>query len=128
MSQSPLAQLEQANKRVKDAGNRRHEIQVKLESARQQYAEAVKEAESAHGTADIDKLRAILVKQEDDNQKAIAEFVRAVDDFESFISRIEKALNDPEAMTALLAAMPSPAPAPIVEAKPAAVQFIEDDI
>ncbi|KVP65579.1 hypothetical protein WJ96_04215 [Burkholderia ubonensis] len=133
MSQTALEQLEQSKQRVERANARRTQIQVKLEAARQQYAEAVKEAEAAHGTADLDKLRKILVDLEADNAKAVAEFVRAVDDFEAFIARIEEALANPEAMTALLATMSPVIAAPAEAAAPAdkpaeAVSFNEDDI
>ncbi|KVP96435.1 hypothetical protein WJ97_11130 [Burkholderia ubonensis] len=133
MSQTALEQLEQSKQRVERANARRTQIQVKLEAARQQYAEAVKEAEAAHGTADLDKLRKILVDLEADNAKAVAEFVRAVDDFEAFIARIEEALANPEAMTALLATMSPVIAAPAEAASPAdkpaeAVSFNEDDI
>lgn len=103
MSQAVLDQLEQSKQRAERANARRTRIQVQLESARQQYAEAVSEAEAAHKTADLDKLREKLVELEAENAKAVAEFVRAVDDYEAFIVRIEEALANPEAMTALLA-------------------------
>lgn len=133
MSQTALEQLEHAKRRADEANARRQQIQVKLESARQQYAEAVKEAEAAHGTANLDKLRQILVDLEAENSKSVAEFVRAVDDFEAFIKRIEEALADPEAMNALLLTMSpvvaAPAVAPAAAAKPAeAPAFNEDDI
>lgn len=132
MSQTALEKLEQAKQRVERANTARQRIQVKLEAARQQYAEAVREAETAYGTADLDKLRALLMKQEADNAKAVEEFVSAVDDFERFISRIETALADPEAMSALLASMPTVAVEPVAAAPAAptksSVVFNEDDI
>ncbi|WP_434715992.1 hypothetical protein [Paraburkholderia sp. A3RO-2L] len=131
MSQSALDQLEQAKQRLERANARRTQIQVKLESARQQYAEAVKEAQAAHGTADLDTLRKTLVNLEAENTTAVAAFVRAVDDFETFIARIEEALANPEAMNELLLTMQPevPTPAPIKDAAPkAAVAFNEDDI
>ncbi len=136
MSKNALELLEQAKQRVEGANTRRQRIQVQLESARQQYAEAVGEAETNYGTADLAQLRAILVKQEADNEKAIMEFVHAVNGFENFIERIEKALADPEAMTALLSTMPEAEPAapPVLAAATPAVAgagvvaFNEDDI
>jgi len=135
MSQAVLDKLEQAKQRVQLANKRRERIQVQLEAARQQYTEAVREAEAAHGTADLDKLRAKLVDLEAQNAAAVAEFVRAVDDFEAFIARIEGALADPEVMAAVLATMapvvaPEVAPEPAAPVKPAAsaVAFSADDI
>lgn len=130
MPQTALEQLEQTKRRVDDANKRRNAIQVKLESARQQYAEAVKEAEAAHGTSDLDKLRKILADLEAENTKSLAGFVRAVDDYEALLARIEEALANPEAMNALLLSMAreeATAPAePPSEAKVPA--FNEDDI
>ena len=134
MSQAVLEKLEQAKQRVQLANNRRQRIQVQLEAARQQYTEAVKEAEAAHGTADLNKLRAKLVDLEAQNAAAVDEFVRAVDEFEAFIARIEGALADPEVMAAVLATM-APVVAPEAPAAPgalatpaAAVAFNADDI
>lgn len=134
MSQTVLDQLEQSKQRVDRTNVRRNRIQVQLEAARQQYAEAVREAEAGHGTADLDKLRAILVDLEAKNTAAVADFVRAVDDYEAFIARIEGALADPEVMAAVLATMspviaPAAVPAPVA-GKPAAstVAFAEEDI
>ena len=131
MSQTALEQLEQAKKRVDSVNARRQNIQVRLEAARQQYAEAVEAAKAAHGTADLDKLRQILVDLEATNTKAVAEFVRAVDEFEAFITKIEEALANPEAMNALLATMtpvaaPAAAPAPAEEK--ASVAFDAEEI
>jgi CHASE3 domain sensor protein len=153
MPQTVLEQLEHASKRVESATSRRNAIQAKLEAARQLYAEALKEAQGLVDArrekkrhpdllkpgveVNLDLLRAVLTREEAENAKAVAEFVRAVDDFETFISRIEKALADPEAMNELLltitpvaAAVASPAPAEVAAAASSqpAVQFNEDDI
>jgi len=153
MPQTVLEQLEQASKRVESATTRRNAIQAKLEAARQLYAEALKEAEGLVNariekkrhpdllkpgvTVNLDLLRTILTREEAENAKAVAEFVRAVDDFEAFISRIEKALADPEAMNELLltikpvapaAAAPATAEPAATATSGAAVQFNEDDI
>lgn len=130
MSTSAIEQLEQQKARLDQLNARRNRIQGQLEAARQQYAEAVAEAQSAYGTADLDKLRELLVQKEAENAAAIAEFIRAMDEFETIVSRIEKALADPEAMNALLVAMPAPAAAPAepVAAAPASMVFSGEDI
>ena len=130
MSTSAIEQLEQQKARLDQLNARRNRIQGQLEAARQQYAEAVAEAQSAYGTADLDKLRELLVQKEAENAAAIAEFIRAMDEFEAIVSRIEKALADPEAMNALLVAMPAPAAAPAepVAAAPASMVFSGEDI
>lgn len=134
MAVSALEQLEQLKKRLDALTTRRTQAQVKLEAARQQYAEAVKEAKENYGTAELDELRAILVRQEEANNAALAEFTRGLDQFENFISRIEAALADPEVMAAMVSAM-EPAvvakpttPAPAVTAAAAQPSFAEDDI
>lgn len=129
MAQPPstaLQQLELLQKRVESLSTRRTRVQLQLETARQQHAEAVAEANSLHGTSDLGELRAILVRQEADNAQAVADFTRAVDEFEQFITRIEEALANPEVMAALVAAMepasasvaPAPAPAATATAVP----------
>lgn len=134
MAVSALEQLEQLKKRLDALTTRRTQAQVKLEAARQQYAEAVKEAKDNYGTAELDELRAILVRQEEANNAALAEFTRGLDQFENFISRIEAALADPEVMAAMVSAMEpavvaKPAtPAPAVTATAAQPSFAEDDI
>lgn len=102
MTQSVAEQLELAKQRVEQITTRRNRIQVQLEAARQQYAEAVAEATSTYGTADLDRLRATLVEQEQNNAKIVSEYVKAVDAFESYVEKVEKALADPEAMNAFL--------------------------
>lgn len=134
MAVSALEQLEQLKKRLDALTTRRTQAQVKLEAARQQYAEAVKEAKDNYGTAELDELRAILVRQEEANNAALAEFTRGLDQFENFISRIEAALADPEVMAAMVSAMEpavvtkSTTPAPAVTAAAAQPSFAEDDI
>jgi hypothetical protein len=152
MSQAVLEKLEQAKQRVERANIRRNRIQVQLEAARQQHAEAMRAAEelvaerrkkglhtdllSAEREVGLPLLRDILAREEEENAAAVAEFVRAVDHFESFISRIEGALADPEAMAAVLATMAPviapevtpAAPAPAKPAASAAVAFEEGDI
>lgn len=132
MSQSPTDQLEQQKQRIDALNQRRNRIQVQLETARQQYAEAVAEAQAQHGTSDVETLRANLVKLEADNAKSVADFVQALDDFEAFIVRIESALNDPEVLAALVASMtpvvvvaPTPVAAPVPAA---AVAFDHEEI
>lgn len=119
MAISATEQLEQHKKRLEQLSARRNTIQVKLESARQQYAEAVREAQENYGTSDLDSLRNMLREQEAANSQAVAEFVAAVDEFEKLIVRIEDALANPVAMAQLVASMepvtsvakPAPTPA-----------------
>lgn len=126
MATSAIEQLEQQKARLDQLNARRNRIQGQLEAARQQYAEAVTEATTAYGTADLDKLREMLIQKEAENAAAVAEFIRALDEFEGIVARIEKALVDPEAMNALLVAMPEPAAAPVAAAAP--VVFDSEEI
>lgn len=132
-----LALLDEQTKRLEQLNARRQKIQVTVEAARQQYEQAVQESNSEHKTADLDQLRATLVALEAENANVLAQFVQAVDKYEAFIVRIETALADPEAMSALLDSLnaaaasmadtaPEPAAAPSAEA--AAATFDENDI
>lgn len=112
-NETALAQLEAAKLRLERLVSRRTQAQVQLEAARQQYAEAVKEAEQAYGTADLVELKARLTKEELRNEQVVAEFVRAVDEFERFIVQIEEALADPRALATLVAGMPADSAAPL---------------
>lgn len=110
--ENPVAQLEAARKRLDQVVSRRTQVQVQLEAARQQYAEAVKEAEQAYGTADLSELKRRLMDAERQNEQLVADFVRAVDEFDRYITQLEQALTDPAVLAELLAAMPATEPAP----------------
>lgn len=132
MAQTAVEQLEQYKQRVERLNARRTRVQVQLEAARQQYAEAVREATANYATADLAQLKALLMRREDENTKALADFVRAVDEFEAFITRIEEALANPQLLAAMVAEMPALAPLPEPVAAPAApaaaVAFYGEDI
>lgn len=103
---APLQQLDALQRRVEQLNTRRTRAQVQLETARQQHAEAVKEAERDYKTHNLDELRTRLVSLETENTKAVADFALAVEKFEQFIERIERALVDPEYMAELVGSMP----------------------
>ncbi|RQR65699.1 hypothetical protein DIE18_04405 [Burkholderia sp. Bp9125] len=167
MSQTAIEQLEAHKKRLEQLNARRIKVQGQLEAARLQYEEAsgamrellgqMRDRQAEDGkvdaevatlatkqsfeAADIDKLRAVVARMEAENAAALDEFVTALNEYEGYLARIEKALVDPEAMSTLLAALPpvmSAAAAPTVEADAAgaaalpqpeaAVAFDEDDI
>lgn len=104
---SALAQLEQQKKRIEQLSARRTRLQVQLETAREQYNAASQEAIKNYGTADLNELRTMLQNQIAANNAAVKNYLEAVDEFERFISRIEDALTNPEALTALVASMPN---------------------
>ena len=85
-------------------------MQVQLESGRQQLADARRDADAAYGTSDVAKLKALLLQQEEHNAQALHTFTKAVQDFDVFVSKIEAALADPQAMATLLAALPEAEP------------------
>ncbi|WP_126223590.1 hypothetical protein [Burkholderia ambifaria] len=165
MSQTAIEQLEAHKKRLEQLNARRIKVQGQLEAARLQYEEAsgamrellgqMRDRHAEDGrvdaevatlatkqsfeAADIDKLRAVVARMEAENAAALDEFVTALNEYEGYLARIEKALVDPEAMSTLLASLPpveSDAAAPAAEAagaaalpQPAAVvAFDEDDI
>lgn len=136
-SQAALALLEQHKKRIEQLAARQTRIQVQLETARAQYAQAVEQAQAAYGTADLDALRNLLAQKVKANNEAVQAFVQAVEEFDAHLSRIEAALADPVALEALLQAMPEAQDedSPVAvqesqsEAAPAqAVEFDEEDI
>lgn len=129
MSTPSLQKLEQCKQNLEQLKARRTKLQVQLESARQQYQAAAEEARQEHGTDSLPRLKAKLAAMESDNEKAATEFIRAVTEFEGYISKIEQALANPEALSALLASLPAQAPQapdPSPSSLPAA--FSEEDI
>jgi chromosome segregation ATPase len=167
VSQTAIEQLEAHKKRLEQLNGRRIKVQGQLEAARLQYEEAsaamrellgqMRDRQAEDGkvdaevnslatkqsfeAADIDKLRAVVARMEAENAAALDEFVAALNEYEGYLARIEKALVDPEAMSTLLASLPpvvSDAEAPVIEAvaagaaalsqPAAAVAFDEDDI
>jgi hypothetical protein len=131
-----LELLQAQEKRLEQLNVRRTKIQVTVEAARQQYDVAVKEAVAGHETSKLDTLRAKLVQLETENTNVLAQFVQAVDQYEAFIVRLETALTDPEAMSALLQSL-SLADAPLATgtadepaqtAEAATLSFDEADI
>lgn len=114
-----VQRLEQLKQRVNTAATRATRVQVQLETARQQHAEAIKEAQRDYQTSDLDELRTKLVSAETENTRAVNDFELAVEEFEKFVTRIEAALADPEKMAELVetisaqrAPVAAPAPAP----------------
>lgn len=100
-----IQKMDQLQKRATTLNARRTRAQYQLETARQQYAEAVTEAVAHHETSNLDELRSKLVQLEAENTQAIEDFTKALDDFEAFIGRIEAALADPEVMAEMIASM-----------------------
>lgn len=117
-----MALFEQQNRRIEDLNKRRNAVQVQLESARQQYEQAVSDAKAAYGTADLDELRAQLRAAEEANASAVAEFITALDTYEALVTRMERALSDPEALNEMLLELgrkSADTAAPVIAASPA---------
>lgn len=126
------ALFEEHSRRVQSLNERRNNVQIQLESARQQYQAAVAEAQSAFGTADLDELRAKLTEAEQANAKAVADFIVALDKFEELVARMEKALSDPEALQEMLLELGRAEPVAAAASAPAAApvnpEFEQADI
>lgn len=130
MSLTPVQQLEQANQKLEHAKARRQRIQVQLEAARQQHAAATAEATEKYGTANVSELERKLAQLEGENASAVQAFTRAVDEFERYITQLETALANPEAMAKMLDSIGSDADQRADQQPPAAVVSanVEDDI
>jgi len=105
-SSQALAFLEKHKKRVEALQSRQTRIQVQLGTAREQYRQAVAQAKESFGTADVPELERLLSDKIKANNAAVAEFVKAVDEFEAHLSRIETALSDPVALEEFLQGLP----------------------
>jgi len=133
MAQSALDQLKAQKAHLEDLNTRRNRLQGRLELARQQYDAAVKEAQAGYGTADLDELRRTLVQWETENTAAVAAFATGLEEYERYLVRIETALENPEAMAALVlemeqAALTAPAEEVAPADAPATLAFAEEDI
>lgn len=107
MTTPAIQKLEQYKQTLEQVKARRTQIQIKLESARQQYQAAAEEAKAEHGTDSLPRLTAKLAQMEANNEEAAQAFVTAVDEFNNYITQIEQALTSPDAMTEWLAKQPT---------------------
>lgn len=92
---SAVEQLNQSKLRLASLAERRTRIQVQLETARLQLAEARRQAEAEYGTSEVARLREILAERDKANTVAAEQFHLAVTEFDSFLTRIEQALAHP---------------------------------
>lgn len=104
MSQQAMAQMEQLSNRVKSLTDRCNSLQVQLNSARQQHADAAREAVEISDckSANLDDLRNEVATKEAANEKMKSDLEQAIKDYDTYLTRIERALADPESMAALL--------------------------
>ena len=105
-AEQALALLETHKKRMEQLRSRQTRVQVQLEAARAAHAEAVALCEQSYGTADLSRLREMLAAKVAQNNEVVQSFVKALDDFEGHLVRIERALADPVALEELLQSMP----------------------
>lgn len=102
-----LQQFEKLQQRAEGLKTRVTRAQVTLERSREQYTEAMNEAQRIHGTTNLDELREKVLRDEAADAQAVADYATALDALEKYIERIEKALADPEAMIALVTSIES---------------------
>lgn len=135
---SPVEQLELGKKRLATLAERRTRVQVQLETARQQLAEGRDQAKALFAELTQDRvdheaamakfeadpvgaLKTLLAALEQANQEALAQFGKAVSDFDAYLTRIEQALANPDSIPDAIAkdptlgfAIPEVVPAPVV--------------
>lgn len=124
---SAIELLEQGKKKLEAVNARRTRVQVQIESARDRLAQVKQEALQNFGTMDLAELKALLRKHEAENAEALPFFLSSVEQFDEKVTKLSKALADPQALAELLAAMPDPiAEAPV--AAQATAEFDSEDI
>jgi hypothetical protein len=84
--------LEENKARYQALIERRQRLQVELEAAARQLREAQDEAERDFGTRDIDALRAMYAKREEENEQKVAQFVQDLDALEAALVEVERQL------------------------------------
>lgn len=97
-----MATLDAVSRRVHESNRRRTAIQVQLESARQQFDQASREAIAEFGTANLDELRSKVREWEAKNAQALADCIQALDTCDALMTRVEAALANPELLNDLL--------------------------
>jgi hypothetical protein len=111
-----VAILDQNKKRVEELTARLTQINVKVEAAKQQYAQLASEAVEQFGSAELPVLRDLLRAKTEENNTLVRQWLAAIDEAQAHVERIERALSDPAALEALLQALPGAA---MEEAAPA---------
>ncbi len=98
-----IERLESYKNRLQAAQNKAARLEAQIEAIRARHEEAVKEALDRYGTADLDELRALYLKQEEENKRLLDEFIKAVEAYEERLALIERALTDEDVLKRLLA-------------------------
>lgn len=84
--------LEESKARHQALAERRQRLQVELEAAARQLEEAESEAEREFGTRDLNELRELYAKREEENERKVSEFVSALDALEASLAEVERQL------------------------------------
>jgi hypothetical protein len=91
-TKSAAQQLEEQKARHQALVQRRTKVQVELESAARQYAEAQAEAQREFGTGDLEELRALYLRSEAENERAVQQFAKELDALETAVADAEQQL------------------------------------
>jgi hypothetical protein len=89
---SAAQRLEEAKARHRELIERRARVQAEFEAASRQLEQARQEAVEQFGTGDLDALRKMYVERERENEQAVEQFVRALNEREAALREAEAAL------------------------------------
>lgn len=92
-TKSAIERLEEGKRRLLTLTDTRTRLEVELQAARRQLAEAQQEAEQEFGTSDLDKLRALFRDREERNNKAVEAFLDALTEAENSLRKAAQAMN-----------------------------------
>jgi hypothetical protein len=91
-NKTAVQQLEEQKARHSALIQRRTKVQVEIEAASRQYAEAQEEAVREFGTGNLDALRELYLKNEAENERRVSQFIKDLDALENAIADTEQQL------------------------------------
>lgn len=85
--------IEKEKKKLENLTERRSNLLAKYEATKQLYNQLKQESTEKYGTADLNELKAMLVKLEKENEEKTLAFQKDVETLEQKIKIIEEALQ-----------------------------------
>lgn len=88
-----LKALEEQNKRRETLDSWRSKLEASLEHYQKEYEKLCREAKEQFGTANLEELREELRRRQEENQKALDNFTKQLDEQEAHLRSVQKVLD-----------------------------------
>lgn len=92
-NKSAVQLLDEQKSRLTQLQERRTRVAVRIEAERQALKAAQEEAVALYGTADLDELRRQFKERQDQNERAVVDFIMNLDNAEKALADIERQIN-----------------------------------